>query len=459
MYVWAKNPDTGLEWAKVYPVGPQQRYTFSLLSHTDGNTGFYSTVIYSQTQGVEVYPTRSSYWAGWAEPDWEQDGLNWDGSAAESGGGLSTDWYFPEAGTLNQIPHRRFQSFLKVFNPNSTSITVTATLYNNANNQSCSLNRNISPYGTVQYWLAVDNCGWPYQSGGGDITARVYTTSGQQFTVDFIMYQENLNPAQDQTWRVSGQSLRGVPVERLSSTWYFPEATNDYNWQPRYYVMNPGPGMWLKLEFWNQSGGGYYTRNVWAPSNIRVALDGQYDSLPPTPGKYHLKISPDSGTQAFAVQKVQYWDKNFEWIEGIGTTGEPAPGTKWIVPFGTSVGVPPATLGDRKFHSYLFVSNPNATTRYFRVTWFKPSGPPLVSGVFSIAANGWIRIHVDDYVQGQDHGALVQVTDAQGNPVSPGSPGVVVEAATYFNKLLSAGSNPENGAWRAGESATCFKIE
>lgn len=206
--------DAGNTEPKSFSINPHSRYT---LYANDTMSGVSMSAVVTSTNNVPIVAERSMYWRS-------GDSIRTDGTCSFGESLLSPDWYFAEGCTAG------FSEWILIYNPNGSSINITATFYDEGGNETTVP---ITVAANRRYTLNVNN------SINADKAVSVKLHSASQFAAERAMYWDGVADGTGTLDWIGGHCSGGTATP--SKKWHFAEGcTNGYNEYLLLYNPNSG---------------------------------------------------------------------------------------------------------------------------------------------------------------------------------------------------------------------------
>jgi P pilus assembly chaperone PapD len=268
----------------------------------------------------------------------------WQGGHVSLGStGLSRNWYFAEGYTGNS-----FEEWLTVQNPNPAWATLDVTYYVTG---AAPIERQHLVGPTSRYTINVN------QDAGADLEVSTAVRADQPILCERPMYFAY------QGYMEGGHIVMGSP--HLATDWYLAEGATFPPFTEYITVQNPNAAPANLAVTYFTPGTPPIVRNHTVPARSRYTINAGADSGQSSDLSTHV-----NSDQPILVERPMYFDMAFGTLPGgHAAMGVNAPATQWYFGEGyTGAG----------FDEWLTVQNPNAVVANLTVTYYTPTGAPIV---------------------------------------------------------------------------------
>lgn len=268
----------------------------------------------------------------------------WQGGHVSLGStGLSRDWYFAEGYTGNS-----FEEWLTVQNPNPTWATLDVTYYVTG---AAPIERQHLAAPASRYTINVN------QDAGADLEVSTAVKADQPILCERPMYFAY------QGYMEGGHIVMGSPY--LATDWYLAEGATFPPFTEYITVQNPNAVPANLAVTYFTPGTAPILRNHAVPPRSRYTINAGADSGQSSDLSTHV-----NSDQPILVERPMYFDMAYGTLPGgHAAMGVNSPATQWYFGEGyTGAG----------FEEWLTVQNPNAVVANLTVTYYTPTGAPLV---------------------------------------------------------------------------------
>jgi predicted GH43/DUF377 family glycosyl hydrolase/P pilus assembly chaperone PapD len=268
----------------------------------------------------------------------------WQGGHVSLGStGLSRNWYFAEGYTGNS-----FEEWLTVQNPNPTWATLDVTYYVTG---AAPIERQHLVAPASRYTINVN------QDAGPDLELSTEVKADQPILCERPMYFAY------QGYMEGGHIVMGSPY--LAADWYLAEGATFPPFTEYITVQNPNAAPANLVVTYLTPGTAPIVRNHAVPPRSRYTINAGADSGQSSDLSTHV-----NSDQPILVERPMYFDMAYGTLPGgHAAMGVNSPATQWYFGEGyTGAG----------FEEWLTVQNPNAVVANLTVTYYTPTGAPIV---------------------------------------------------------------------------------
>jgi YD repeat-containing protein len=224
---------------------------------------------------------------------------------------------------------------------------------------------------------------------------------------------------------------------------YVADATSAAGFSDWIVVYNPHAiGLNARVTYTRVDASGW-VQDLWVPAKNRIIVNPYYQSGVAGEGELSVAVQSTNPAYNFIVDHSQYWGSSGESGRSTRAT-EPAP--HWYFADGAT---------SPYFDEYLTFYNPTNTPIRVDATLVPSSGSPLYYAWEMNEAPGRLKIRLNDYVNGLEHGTVISATrQTDGTPVP-----IVVERGSFWANgdrregNSSSGSAVTSTAWGFAEAA------
>jgi YD repeat-containing protein len=224
---------------------------------------------------------------------------------------------------------------------------------------------------------------------------------------------------------------------------YVADATSAAGFSDWIVVYNPhAVGLNARVTYTRPDASGW-VQDLWVPAKNRIIVNPYYQSGVAGEGEVSMAVQSTNPAYSFIVDHSQYWGSSAESGRSTRAT-EPAP--HWYFADGAT---------SPYFDEYLTFYNPTNAPIRVDATLLPSSGSPLYYAWELNEAPGRLKIRLNDYVNGLEHGTVISATrQTDGAPVP-----IVVERGSFWANgdrregNSSSGSAVTSTAWGFAEAA------